>query len=458
MDHGVDRSTMFIPSIRSSVIVPLSEVKPLLGMRTALIIGLSDNRAVTGEFFAKVKELGIELNGWFLRYGPILTTIRDQREEKVRHSEEAKEAALFVHDARAPLAAVKLLLSTIPGVREELGQIDAEIEYLEGLFEGFSVSARGLPKLDGPLSCRLSDVLVRVTTRFAAKARNRGLSFEVAGVPTEYAVSMAPRELERALSNVVGNALQHTSKGGISVEVSPQQGSLAISIKDTGSGMSRELLEKLTSGATKVLPSRTGWGVGLLSVKNSVERADGAFGVTSEIGVGTAVSLCLRRAPDLPVLGSARAIDGLDSQGIAQRPMASFEAPAGPLTTNSVVLVDDDPDQLSSLARVLSASGFSVVCVTSVEEALSRIRGGGIRAILCDSNMPDGGAITLLRELKGVVDAPPLAVLTGEQDQGLAYRCAAFGAVAMFTKPAEISALADWCRGAALSRLLEAAA
>ena len=94
------------------------------------------------------------------------------------------------------------------------------------------------------------------------------------------------------LQNLVSNALQHTPPGGkIIVCANPKEDKLIIEVKDTGKGMSKEILEKLFTPQLNTLlkarENKKGAGIGLLLVKGFLEKNMGEIWVESSEGVGS---------------------------------------------------------------------------------------------------------------------------------------------------------------------------
>jgi PAS domain S-box-containing protein len=112
--------------------------------------------------------------------------------------------------------------------------------------------------------------------------------------------------LRQVLFNLAGNAIKFTEHGGVSIIVEPdaQPDSIAISVRDTGIGISLEdqariflEFEQADSGSTRKFG---GTGLGLTISKRIVERMAGAIAVESKPGEGSTfrVSLPLPRATD----------------------------------------------------------------------------------------------------------------------------------------------------------------
>ncbi len=123
-----------------------------------------------------------------------------------------------------------------------------------------------------------------------ALALKPGADLELAG---------SEHELLSAVGNLLGNAVRYTPEGG-QVELSTQlreDGALVIEVRDTGPGIAREHLPRLTERFYRVDGSRSretgGTGLGLSIVKHVVQRHGGEIDIQSEPGKGSAFRLVL---------------------------------------------------------------------------------------------------------------------------------------------------------------------
>jgi two-component system CheB/CheR fusion protein len=94
------------------------------------------------------------------------------------------------------------------------------------------------------------------------------------------------------LQNIVSNALKHTEKGGeISVSATSDGDKIIVQVKDSGIGMSAEIMEKLFTPQMKTLSEtrkqNKGAGIGLLLVKGFLEKNGGEIWVESIEGEGS---------------------------------------------------------------------------------------------------------------------------------------------------------------------------
>src|SRR5262245_913539 len=104
--------------------------------------------------------------------------------------------------------------------------------------------------------------------------------------------------LQRAVGNLVENALHHTPAGGmVRVAGERREGTVTIEVRDTGSGIAPEHLPHVFERFYRADPSRPanpgGFGLGLAIVKAIAELHRGSVGIASAPGEGTTVRLCL---------------------------------------------------------------------------------------------------------------------------------------------------------------------
>ena len=115
------------------------------------------------------------------------------------------------------------------------------------------------------------------------------------------------------------------------------------------------------------------------------------------------------------------------------------------LTTTSLLLVEDDEFVRLALTRALNRTGvFAVTPAEHGERALEVLGEHQVDAILTDLQMPVMDGLTLLGHLLERGVRTPVAVMTGQRiTPELAEQLQRFGIAATFTKPVELSALAD---------------
>lgn len=173
----------------------------------------------------------------------------------LRHlsTEQARRGAFMatlVHDLKTPLIATGHLAKLMMGEalslteRREVGvQLLAETDRLLSLVQQMA-DAHRFEREEVHLHCRPTDLrllLEAVMTRLAPRAVERGIALSVTG---QGQAEVDAAVLERALSNLVDNALRYaTSQVELSIERSEQRGhnEIQLSVTDDGPGLSGDL-------------------------------------------------------------------------------------------------------------------------------------------------------------------------------------------------------------------------
>ena len=102
-------------------------------------------------------------------------------------------------------------------------------------------------------------------------------------------------EVYSALENLVSNAFRYTDKGSISINWSIIKGQGVLSVTDSGIGISKEHLTKITDRFYRVDTDRSrnsgGTGLGLAIVKNIMDHHNGSIEIKSDVSKGSTFSL-----------------------------------------------------------------------------------------------------------------------------------------------------------------------
>lgn len=229
--------------------------------------------------------------------------------------------------------------------------------------------------------------------------------------PVEVCLISADRsQMEQALLNLAINARDAMPTGGtLHIRTArapitatdpaapgnvPAGDWILLEVRDTGSGIRREHLDRIFEPffSTKTMDSGTGLGLSMLY--GVVSQSGGHIVVDSEIGQGSRFSIYLPEATGVPEAEPA------------ERPVEHEPA------LSRMVLVAEDEDAIRSLMRrSLESVGCSVICASNGAEALKLAREhiGSIDLLVTDMLMPDLGGRELASTLRA--ERPDVRVL-----------------------------------------------
>jgi two-component system phosphate regulon sensor histidine kinase PhoR len=233
-----------------------------------------------------------------------LTDVR--RVEQVRRDFVANVS----HELRTPLASIKSVIETLEGgaleepavARDFLSRADAEVDRLvqmvEELLELSRIESGELPMSQKPVE--MASVVADAVDRLRSQAEKQGLSLTV-----DVAADLPPiigdaERLERALVNLLHNAVKFTPAGGaVHVSAGFVGGDVIVKVSDTGVGIAPEDLPRIFERFYKSDRARGsgGTGLGLAVVKHIAEAHGGTVSVESESGRGSTFSFAIPASP-----------------------------------------------------------------------------------------------------------------------------------------------------------------
>jgi signal transduction histidine kinase len=153
-----------------------------------------------------------------------------------------------------------------------------------------------------PVDVEIDAMAGEVLAGVAAVATSKGLHLRGEIDPNVRHVHADPVALRQILTNLVDNAIRHTTTGSITVFAQPAPGGgVRVGVRDTGSGIPPEHLPRVFERFYRVDASRSrqegGTGLGLAIVKHMVEAHGGRVFAESVVGSGSTVGAVLPARP-----------------------------------------------------------------------------------------------------------------------------------------------------------------
>jgi heavy metal sensor kinase len=213
----------------------------------------------------------------------------------------------IAHDLRSPLARLRtagemaLTTSSVDehktiaaGIIEECDRLLGMINTMLDIAEAESgASELVLEEVD------LADMIRRACELFQPIAENNAVTMTME-LPDSCLVLGEPRKLQRMVANLLDNALKYTPTGGsVTVSVNADDGQIAISVIDTGVGISEKDLPHIFKRFYTCNKSQPNHGTGLgLSLVKAIARSHGGHvNATSHPGKGSTFTVTLPRPP-----------------------------------------------------------------------------------------------------------------------------------------------------------------
>ena len=265
-------------------------------------------------------------------------------------------------------------------------------------------------------------------------------------VPPEKSLVLAdPTQVHQIMMNLCTNAADAMSEAGGTLEVTleeimvdsgaPHQDlgegpHVQLTVRDTGQGMEREVLERIFDPFFTTKRPGKGTGMGLAVVHGIVTRHGGAITVSSEPEMGSTFRVYLPLIRDVVEMTS--------------EPQAS-ETPTG---SENILFIDDEETLVALGKQILEHLGYTVTATTNSIEALNLFRSNPEQfdLIVTDMTMPHMTGIDLAMALMDYRADIPIILCTGFSEKITEENAKSLGIREFIMKPFAIQDVAQTVR------------
>jgi len=311
--------------------------------------------------------------------------------------------AAIGHDLLQPLHAAHLFTDALSQQLDDRGQrdsvvqirgaLDSTTELLTGLLDMSRLEAGGL--VPQPRDFPLAEVMDPLASEFRALAAERGLQFRYA--PTRAWIHSDPQLLRRVLQNFLANAVRYTRSGGVLFGVRHSGGGVRIEVHDTGPGIAIDqqgvIFDEFRRGDDQ---SGQGLGLGLAIADRIADLLKMPLRLQSKPGTGSAFSVAAPLIKKSAVATAARAS----------------------LPGTKVLLVDNDPQALAALRKMLEGWGCEVAAARDAVAAEAALALVAAELWLFDFHLDDGETgVGLHARLLENHPACPTVILSADQGE-----------------------------------------
>jgi signal transduction histidine kinase/CheY-like chemotaxis protein/HPt (histidine-containing phosphotransfer) domain-containing protein len=378
-----------------------------------------------------------------------LRAARDEADKAARAK--AEFLATMSHEIRSPMSGLLGVLELLrgSGLDPEQSRM-ADMVYnsasgllavLNDILDFSKMEAGALTIAPEPTNLRtfISDLVQPYNLAASRKGVLLSLDFDEQVPPW---INIDPLRLGQILQNLLSNAVKFTSAGTIVVYVrvttEATEDRLSFSVRDSGIGISGDVMAGLFEPFTQADGSTTrlfgGTGLGLCISRRLAGMMGGSLSVVSELGHGSAFTLLLPMEPcAISQTGRLR----------HNEPMATRVR----YTHGRVMVVDDDSTNRWLTQRQLERLGLTVDVAENGEAALSRLSQSDYDLLITDCHMPRMDGIALSQAIRGS-SAPrlnelPIIGLTADVTSLQRDRCLASGMNEVLIKPIGIERMSQ---------------
>ncbi len=373
------------------------EVEPPGGRRSWVQIAYTPSRDASGA-----------IDGWV----GVVTDITERRntEEQLRQADRRKDEflATLAHELRNPMAAIRystrLLRADAPPAVLERAQkaIERQSEQMSNLLDGLldvSRITRNVIELKAE-ELELRTILQEAIDTARPQIEQARHQLVVSMPPQPLWVRADPTRLLQILGNLLSNAAKYTPPGGeVRVGLEPVGERARICVRDSGVGLSREMLPKVFEMFAQVHKglnvSASGLGIGLAVTKRLTELHHGTIEVRSEgLGHGAEFIVHLPRLPDPARRAPA-----------AEKVVTLFQGQP------RVLVVDDNRDAADNLAGLLRLHGLQVHVAYDGTHALEIAESARPSVTVLDIGLPDVSGTEVARAIRNAPWASDIRII-----------------------------------------------
>ena len=327
-------------------------------------------------------------------------TERKRADEALRLANRRKDEflAMLAHELRNPLApirnAVQLLKmqeTAVPKLEWSRDVIDRQVTHMAQLLDDLLDVARirhGKITLKAE-RCELTDIVNNAIETSRPLIESREQELIISQPTTPQWIEGDRVRLAQVLSNLLNNAAKYTSEGGkITLSVMREDSDVVIEVRDTGIGISPDILphvfDLFTQADRSLAHSQGGLGLGLTLVRRLVELHGGTVTASSP-GIGQG-SLFTVRLPALSMGSSATE--------------SALMVSALPIPKLRILVVDDYADAAESMAMLLKAEGHEIETADCGIKAIERAQVFHPQIVLLDIGLPDLNGYEVAKRLR----------------------------------------------------------
>jgi signal transduction histidine kinase/CheY-like chemotaxis protein len=378
-----------------------------------------------------------------IREQQLLISRLNESEKKAKEAAAVKENFLanMSHEIRTPLNAILGFTNLLE--RNELDPRSGEyvqtirksgenlLAIVDDILDLSKIEA-GMMRIE-PAPFSIRNLLQTTEAMFKEKANDKNLNAEYLiqdSIP-DILIGDAMR-LTQILTNLIGNAIKFTEKGGVTVSltnggIAAGRILLGITVADTGIGIGKEKLpevfDRFHQAEESVTRKYGGTGLGLSIVKELVHLLDGTISVQSEPGKGTTFKLSVpykfsMQQADTPVTGS-----------LSETPEAAFNG-------IRILVVEDNELNQTLIRHLFNQWKLGYDIANNGNEAISMLQRQKYQLVLMDIQMPGVDGYTTTQQIRNDLNLTiPVIAMTAHALPGEREKCLSYGMNEYLPKP-----------------------
>lgn len=322
----------------------------------------------------------------------------------------------ITHDIKAPVGSIigyaELLGNITTGERQQFylrnmqGSANHLLQLVNSLLDNHRLDADKMDRQRVPFNVK--ELFEGIINSYQPVAANKNIELNSScDKELDNIFNGDPLRIRQIIENLVGNALKFTAEGTVTVTSELNEDILHVVVADTGCGIASEDLNRVFKEFTRLnnAQGKEGFGLGLAITNKLAHLLGGEIDVKSELGVGTTFEV---RLP-------------LERTEMSLNSVAAAESDVV-VSNVRLLLIDDDPLQLSMMEAMLQHSSLSVTTCNHPDELFIHLQQQQYDVIITDIQMPAMNGIDLINKIKELPNAQnvPVIAMTARSDMDAA--------------------------------------
>ncbi|WP_016778698.1 hybrid sensor histidine kinase/response regulator transcription factor [Anaerophaga thermohalophila] len=387
------------------------------------------------------------------------------------HSEE--KIRFFANTAHEIRTSLTLISGPVEGIRKEAKlsekgkyYLNLAVEQINNLSKvatqllDFQKFDKGKEQLNLK-TVNVVDLIGQRKMMFETYAQKKNIQLLFYPEPQSCIAAIDSGMIEKVVDNLISNAIKYSHEGGtVIINFSCNKKTWIMTVKDQGIGISqkgqKQLFKEFYRSENAVNSEVIGSGIGLLMVKNYVEKHGGSITCLSRENEGSTFKIEIplrRKLSGYPV--SEKGFVESESHIAADNASDTIvvKENTGKQKSLSILIVEDN-EKLKNFLEVSLSDEFNVTSASNGREAWELITKKFPDIVVSDIMMPEMDGFELCRKIKSTYDTShiPLILLTALTEKAEQLHGLGLGADAYLTKPFDISLLIGRIKSIVLNR------
>jgi signal transduction histidine kinase/DNA-binding response OmpR family regulator len=264
-------------------------------------------------------------------------------------------------------------------------------------------------KLETEKIC-LNEFVRKVYSSFESSLKRKNIQFKTNIPNNAFWVEIDPVFLERALNNIIINAIKYTpKKGTISLSLKQEKKNVLLAISDTGIGISKEDINLICNRFYQVnntINRAGGSGIGLAFSKEIITFHKGTLKIDSQLNIGSIFTVQLPLVLEKPAHSIKKPLNLIHKDLQVSSSVKNNKI--------NLLIVDDNYEMRAYLKSILKE--YNCIEAENGQEALEVLGKHKINFILTDNMMPVMDGVELIKQIKNYNIDTPILMLTAKTE------------------------------------------